>query len=175
MNLDFMPSPSPGASRAVHPRSLPFFRRHADRFRRRWWSACSASTARRPISICAPTLVRTHGRTRRRRRASSNLIDTLSNAGFLEDDIFARMQEAAQREFAASPVREPAHAGSAYPGDAAEMRETMAQYMAGRAALRHRTAICSASPRRTSARRAAGNATAPHTACCGRSTRIARS
>ena len=58
-----------------------------------------------------------------------SLIDTLSTAGFLEDEAFARMQEERNREFAASPIREPAHAGSAYPADPAEMREVMNQYM----------------------------------------------
>jgi len=61
---------------------------------------------------------------------SRNLIDTLANAGFLEDEIFARMQSEKKREFAGKPVREPAHAGSAYPADAGELRETMVQYMA---------------------------------------------
>jgi MEMO1 family protein len=60
-----------------------------------------------------------------------NLIDTLSNAGFLEDAAFAAMQEDRKREFAACPVREPAHAGSAYPEDAAEMREMMGEFMQG--------------------------------------------
>jgi AmmeMemoRadiSam system protein B len=59
-----------------------------------------------------------------------NLTETLSNAGFLEDEIFARMQSGKRREFAGKPVREPAHAGSAYPADPAELRETMVQYMA---------------------------------------------
>ena len=60
-----------------------------------------------------------------------NLIDTLSNAGFLEDAAFAKMQEERKREFAASPVREPAHAGSAYPEDPAEMREVMNEFLQG--------------------------------------------
>jgi AmmeMemoRadiSam system protein B len=61
---------------------------------------------------------------------SRSLIDALANAGFLEDEIFDRMQNAKRREFAEKPIREPAHAGSAYPADAAELRETMVQYMA---------------------------------------------
>jgi MEMO1 family protein len=60
-----------------------------------------------------------------------HLIDTLSSAGFLEDETFARMQEERKREFAEKPVREPAHAGAAYPEDAAELRETMSRYMEG--------------------------------------------
>jgi len=58
-----------------------------------------------------------------------SLIETLSTAGFLEDEAFARMQAGRQREFEASPVREPAHAGSAYPADAAEMRGVMSEFM----------------------------------------------
>jgi hypothetical protein len=58
-----------------------------------------------------------------------HLVETLSNAGFLEDEKFARMEADRRREFAAQPVREPSHAGSAYPTDPAEMRETMAEYM----------------------------------------------
>src|SRR4051795_7266344 len=58
-----------------------------------------------------------------------SLIDTLSEAGFLEDETFASLQDERHREFAASPLREPAHAGSAYPADVDEMRETMTGYM----------------------------------------------
>jgi hypothetical protein len=39
------------------------------------------------------------------------------------------MQEEKRREFAALPVREAAHAGSAYPAEPGELRETMAAYM----------------------------------------------
>jgi AmmeMemoRadiSam system protein B len=60
-----------------------------------------------------------------------DLIQTLSAAGFLEDQNFEQMAQARQREFAASPVREPAHAGSAYPEDPAEMREVLTEYMSG--------------------------------------------
>jgi AmmeMemoRadiSam system protein B len=41
------------------------------------------------------------------------------------------MEQARKREFAAATVREPSHAGSAYPADAGEMRETMGQWMEG--------------------------------------------
>src|SRR5579859_3277040 len=40
-----------------------------------------------------------------------HLVATLANAGFLEDENFARMQQERRSEFAACPVREPAHAG----------------------------------------------------------------
>lgn len=58
-----------------------------------------------------------------------NLIETLSSAGFLEDETFARMESERRRAFTEQTVREPSHAGSAYPADPGAMRETMAQYM----------------------------------------------
>ena len=58
-----------------------------------------------------------------------HLLETLSNAGFLEDDTFARMQRDKKREFAEKPVREPSHAGSAYPENPDELRQTMGKYM----------------------------------------------
>ena len=57
------------------------------------------------------------------------LVDTLSGAGFLEDAAFAAMRDERRREFADSPLREAAHAGSAYPAEAGPLRETMANYM----------------------------------------------
>jgi MEMO1 family protein len=60
-----------------------------------------------------------------------HLITTLANAGFLEDETFARMRQERKSEFAASPVREPAHAGSAYPAEIDELRGTMGRYMSG--------------------------------------------
>ncbi|MBS1858345.1 MAG: AmmeMemoRadiSam system protein B [Acidobacteria bacterium] len=60
-----------------------------------------------------------------------NLIETLSGAGFLEDETFARMRGERMSEFAASPVRLPSHAGSAYPEDPGEMRDTLKLWMDG--------------------------------------------
>ena len=81
------------------------------------------------------------------------------------------MQERAPRASSPQqPVREPAHAGSAYPAEAGELRETMEQYLDGRMAPAPAPGTgraCSPSPRRTSAPRAAGNPTARPTACCG--------
>jgi AmmeMemoRadiSam system protein B len=57
------------------------------------------------------------------------LVDTLSGAGFLEDGAFAVMRDQRRREFAENPLREPAHAGSAYPAEPGPLRETMANYM----------------------------------------------
>ena len=64
----------------------------------------------------------------------NHLIETLSTAGFLEDETFAQMEAARRREFAGQAVREPSHAGSAYPAEPDEMRATMAQYMDGESA-----------------------------------------
>ena len=75
-----------------------------------------------------------------------NLMDTLSAAGFLEDETFARMQHDRQQEFADSPIRLPAHAGSAYPENPAEMRETMNEYMQGATPARDRDLFAIAAP-----------------------------
>jgi AmmeMemoRadiSam system protein B len=57
-----------------------------------------------------------------------NLIETLDHAGFLENETFEAMQAERRGEFAAQPVREPSHAGSAYPEEPEALRETMAQW-----------------------------------------------
>jgi MEMO1 family protein len=64
-----------------------------------------------------------------------HLVDTLRAAGFLEDDVFAQMKDARQREFADAAKRQPAHAGSAYPIEIAPLRQTMARYLDGAAGL----------------------------------------
>jgi AmmeMemoRadiSam system protein B len=60
-----------------------------------------------------------------------HLTQTLSAAGFLEDEVFEQMQRERRTEFAANPVREAAHAGAAYPDEPGELRETMLRYMTG--------------------------------------------
>lgn len=62
------------------------------------------------------------------------LRNALSDNGFLEDGHFEELRREAHDEFAAAPVREPSHAGSAYPVEPAELRETMAEWMNGSAA-----------------------------------------
>jgi AmmeMemoRadiSam system protein B len=57
----------------------------------------------------------------------------LAKAGFLEDENFERLREERHREFAESPVRVPAHAGSGYPDDANALREVMRRWMTGEA------------------------------------------
>lgn len=62
-----------------------------------------------------------------------HLLSTLSEAGFVEDEIHSRMKEARHAGFAQAPHREPVHAGAAYPVEAAELRATLAQWMDGAA------------------------------------------
>ncbi len=64
-------------------------------------------------------------------RIADGLIGTLRQAGFLEDETFERMRSERIRQFAEQPVREASHAGSAYPAEPDELRQTMARYMDG--------------------------------------------
>jgi MEMO1 family protein len=63
------------------------------------------------------------------------LIQNLSESGFLQDEVFAGLRERSHREFAEAEVRGPAHAGSAYPGTLAGAKQTFAEYMKGETAL----------------------------------------
>jgi hypothetical protein len=56
------------------------------------------------------------------------LTRALNDAGFLDNEVYARMREDRHREFAEAPVREPAHAGAAYPDDAGDLREFFGRY-----------------------------------------------
>lgn len=58
-----------------------------------------------------------------------HLNDSLLQAGFLEGDRFEEMRAAAERAFADTPVREPAHAGGGYPGETAELTAWMRENM----------------------------------------------
>lgn len=58
-----------------------------------------------------------------------HLTKSLSDAGFLEDENFARRKHEAERAFAESAQRRPAHAGSGYPDEAVELTEMMREYM----------------------------------------------
>lgn len=62
-----------------------------------------------------------------------HLIDTLSAAGFLDDESFAQRKDDAERRFASAGVRDAAHSGSGYPATAAELTETLGGYMNGAA------------------------------------------
>lgn len=60
-----------------------------------------------------------------------HLTETLSAAGFLEDEAFLRRKEQAERDFAEAPIREPSHAGSDYPDEKSELIRTFDEYLTG--------------------------------------------
>jgi MEMO1 family protein len=60
-----------------------------------------------------------------------HLCDTLSHAGFLEDEAFEAQRVERVSEFAAAPKRDAAHAGSAYPDNADEARKSISEFMQG--------------------------------------------
>ncbi len=59
---------------------------------------------------------------------ATHLFDALHNAGFLEDEIYDQLREARHSAFRDSPVREPSHAGSAYPDEAADLTNTLREW-----------------------------------------------
>lgn len=59
---------------------------------------------------------------------ATHLVDTLSRAGFLVDDAYAELKRTAERQFAESPERIPAHAGSGYPDEPGRLREVLNGY-----------------------------------------------
>ncbi len=59
----------------------------------------------------------------------SGLCDALSNAGFLEDDVYRELYESCHQRFADATVREPTHAGSAYPEEAEALRKAIGGYL----------------------------------------------
>jgi hypothetical protein len=60
-----------------------------------------------------------------------HLVNSLSTAGFLEDETFSSCKQAAEKAFAESPVRAPVHAGGGYPEDPAELAKTLRGYLDG--------------------------------------------
>jgi MEMO1 family protein len=60
----------------------------------------------------------------------SHLIETLSQSGFLEDEVFERMKDERHREFAGASKRNAVHAGSAYPDAPEPLRSTLNRYLA---------------------------------------------
>ena len=59
------------------------------------------------------------------------LHDALSSGGFLEDASFETMRTERQRVFRESSRREPAHAGGAYPAEAALLQKTLEERLNG--------------------------------------------
>jgi AmmeMemoRadiSam system protein B len=60
-----------------------------------------------------------------------HMAEALAKAGFLEDETYQALKETRHREFFESPVRLPAHAGSAYPEQAGPLRTVMQRYLEG--------------------------------------------
>jgi MEMO1 family protein len=60
-----------------------------------------------------------------------HLRDTLSEAGFCEDETYNRLRDRQHGLFAQAEWRAPAHAGSAYPAEAEPLRTTLANYLDG--------------------------------------------
>ena len=127
MNLDFMPSPSP-----EHP---GLFIRDPYRF------TDAMLVIPPPLVECLQcfdgsqtgldlraALVRVTGELEVG-QLEQHLIETLSGAGFLEDETFFRMKEGIERGFASAPTREPVHSGSGYPDDRQELTATLRQYL----------------------------------------------
>jgi AmmeMemoRadiSam system protein B len=75
-----------------------------------------------------------------------HLMGALDGAGFLENETFEQMREQRIQEFAEKPVREPTHAGSAYPEDAGELRLTLDNYMQGSAPSKSNGLVAIAAP-----------------------------
>jgi AmmeMemoRadiSam system protein B len=65
--------------------------------------------------------------------AVGHLLKALSQAGFLQDETYAKLKQGRISAFAESPVRQAAHAGSAYPGEIGPLRNLMQQYLEGAA------------------------------------------
>jgi hypothetical protein len=58
-----------------------------------------------------------------------HLVESLSNAGFLEDSVYHRLRDEKHEAFIKAAVREASHAGSAYPDEQQALRETFAGYL----------------------------------------------
>jgi AmmeMemoRadiSam system protein B len=65
--------------------------------------------------------------------AGGHLLKALSQAGFLEDETYAKLKQGRILAFTESPVRQAAYAGSAYPGEIGPLRNLMQQYLEGAA------------------------------------------
>jgi AmmeMemoRadiSam system protein B len=66
-------------------------------------------------------------------KLEQHLTETLSNAGFLEDEKFQQMRAETQAAFAQAPIREASHAGAAYPDEPNELTAVLNEYMKGSA------------------------------------------
>lgn len=71
----------------------------------------------------------------------NQILDALTRSGFLENETFFAMKAQREQEFASAAVREPSHAGSAYPEDSDELRQTMVRWMDGSSAASVRSGL----------------------------------
>ena len=127
MDLDFMPSPAPDrpgllirdprqysdATLIVPPQlveSLQFFDGQATDLDLR------AQLARLTGSVQVGDLM-------------EHLISTLRKAGFLQDEVYARLRDERHRGFAEAPYRAATHAGGAYPDEPAALSATLAAWI----------------------------------------------
>ena len=62
---------------------------------------------------------------------AAHLQSALDEAAFLQNETYEARKRARYAEFAAQAVREPAHAGSAYPAERGELERTFERYFAG--------------------------------------------
>ena len=60
--------------------------------------------------------------------AARNLIDTMTECGFLDSKEFHEMRDQKQREFAEAVVCQPAHVGTAYPSEPDALRQKLSDY-----------------------------------------------
>ena len=60
-----------------------------------------------------------------------HLVDTLSSGGFLEDEVSGRLREQRHSAFAEAEMREPSHAGSAYPAEPGPLRAVLSRQLDG--------------------------------------------
>jgi MEMO1 family protein len=63
------------------------------------------------------------------REPLEGLLDALQSNGFLLTEEFEELRAQRHAEFAAAPLRTPAHAGTGYPDEAAELRQTFDEYL----------------------------------------------
>jgi len=65
--------------------------------------------------------------------AAGQLIEALSQAGFLENEVYGKLKQGRLLAFSESPVRQAVHAGSSYPAEIGPLRDLMQRYLDGAA------------------------------------------
>lgn len=75
-----------------------------------------------------------------------HLVGALSQAGFLDDEVYQELRDARLRAFTEAPARYPSHAGTAYPAEADELSAQLAEYLNHDAPASERNLIGIAAP-----------------------------